>query len=242
MSDNRFGDSNERGGSATRTPDDPLADFVDIIGDETVENFEDVLAADPEDVFSKVIPMPGIGIDLTDPLDSSEVGAVESMLEELVAQLLEAKTMPLSQNVLVNKAAFITNLQRILSLLPDELRAARWMIREQAAFVARTTEKSKEILAQTNHKAHAIMENARHQADLMVSQSNIVAEAVEEANILVRNAEGEGRRIRLQAEDYGEDRLVQLEHLFGNLMRQVRDTRAEFHQARPPAGEVPILD
>lgn len=242
MSDNRFGDTTERGGSTTRTPDDPLADFVDIIGDETVETFEEVLAADPDDVFSKVIPMPGIGIDLTDPLDSSEVGAVESMLEELIAQLLEAKTMPLSQNVLVNKAAFIANLERILSLLPDELRAARWMIREQQAFMARTTEKSKDILAQTNHKAHAIMENARHQADLMVSQSNIVAEAVEEANILVRNAEGEGRRIRLQAEDYGEDRLVQLEHLFGNLMRQVRDTRAEFHQARPPAGDVPILD
>ncbi len=242
MSDNDFGDFNKPGGQGTRT-DDPLGDFVDIIGDETTEDFLDLSTMESEDVFSKVIPMPGVGADLaSDPLDSAEVGAIESMLEELIAQLLEAKTMPLSQNVLVNKAAFITNLERILSLFPDELRAARWMIREREAFVARTNEKSKDIMTQTNQKAHAIMENARHQADLMVSQSNIVAEAVEEANILVRNAEGEGRRIRLQAEDYSEDRLVQLEHLFGNLVRQVRETRSEFHQARPAAGDVPILD
>ncbi len=243
MSDNEFGGFDLPAGSGTRTSEDPLADFVDIIGDEK-DDFIDLAAVESDDdVFSKVIPMPGVGGDLaSDPLDSAEVGAIESMLEELIAQLLEAKTMPLSQNVLVNKAAFITNLERILSLLPEEVRAARWMIREQEAFVARANEKSKEIMSQTNQKAHAIMENARHQADLMVSQSNIVAEAVEEANILVRNAEGEGRRIRLQAEDYSEDRLVQLEHLFGNLVRQVRETRSEFHQARPAAGDVPILD
>lgn len=242
MSDDNFGDFNKPGGQGTRT-NDPLGDFVDIIGDETTEDFLDLSTMESDDVFSKVIPMPGVGVDLaSDPLDSAEVGAIETMLEELIAQLLEAKTMPLSQNVLVNKAAFITNLERILSLFPDELRAARWMIREREAFVLRTNEKSKDIMTQTNQKAHAIMENARHQADLMVSQSNIVAEAVEEANILVRNAEGEGRRIRLQAEDYSEDRLVQLEHLFGNLVRQVRETRSEFHQARPAAGDVPILD
>ena len=242
---NRFA---ERAGQATPDEGDPLADFVDIIGEEQaiepLEDFEDVLATEAaEDVFSKVVPMPGVPSEpVDDPLDTAQVGTIESMLEELIAQMQEAKTVPLSQNVLVDKAAFITNLERIRSLLPEELRAARWMIREQAAYVSRTNEKSKEILDRTNQSAHSVLGDARSRADELVSQSNIVAEAVEEANILVRNAEGESRSIRLQAEDYSEDRLVQLEHLFGNLLRQVRDTRSEFHQARPAGTEAPILE
>lgn len=242
---NPFTDS---AGGARGQDGDPLADFVDIIGDEQVieplEDFEDVLATDEaEDVFSKVVTMPGVPSEpVDDPLDTAQVGTIETMLEELIAQMHEAKTVPLSQNVLVDKAAFITNLERIRSLLPEELRAARWMIREQTAYVSRTNEKSKEILDRASQSAHAVLSDARTAADEMVSQSSIVSEAVEEANILVRNAEAEGRTVRLQAEDYSEDRLLQLEHLFGNLLRQVRDTRSEFHQARPAGAEAPILE
>lgn len=228
-------------------PEDPLADFVDIVGDigadDAMEDFSDVLAEESDDVFANVVSMPGIGAEpVDDPLDTAAVGSIESMLEELIAQMHEAKTVPLSQNVLVDKAAFISNLERIRALLPEELKAARWMIREQAAFVGRTNEKSKEIMARTNESTKELVERARDEADQMVSQSNIVAEAVEEANILVRNAEAESRRIRLEAEDYSEERMVQLEHLFGNLLRQVRDTRSEFHEARPAPSEAPILE
>ena len=73
---------------------------------------------------------------------------------------------------------------------PDELRAARWMVREREAFIARTNEKAREIV-----------DRARKEAEELVSESHIVAEAVEEANILVRRAEGEARRLRLETED-----------------------------------------
>lgn len=228
-----------------RPDHDPLADFKDIISDEgdPLEEFEDVLANAPDDVFSKVVQFPGAKPEaVDDPLDTTDVGTIESMLEELIAQLHEAKTVPLSHNVLVDKNAFITNLERMRSLLPEELKAARWMIREQAAFMGRTNEKATGLTTRAQQSARETLDEARQQADAMVSQSSIVAEAVEEANILVRNAEAESRRIRLEAEDYSEDRLVQLEHLFGNLVRQVRETRSEFHQARPEGAEAPILD
>jgi hypothetical protein len=73
----------------------------------------------------------------------------------------------------------------------------------------------------------------------MVSESRILAEAVEEANVLVRNAEGDARRIRLEAEDLADDRLQQLEVLFRNLLGQVISARSQYHEARPAPPPVP---
>ena len=95
------------------------------------------------------------------------------------------------------------------------------------------------FIARTNEKAKSVMDRAGLRAKELVSESNIIAEAVEEANVLTRRAEGEARRIRLEAEDMAEDRLEQLEVLFTNLLKQVREARHEFHQARPAPPPVP---
>jgi hypothetical protein len=157
------------------------------------------------------------------------VGELQDMVDDMIAQLEAAKSMPLSANVLVDREAFLEMLYRLRSELPDELRAARWMVREREAFISRTNEKSREIV-----------DNARTEADALVAESNIVAEAVEEANILVRRAEGESRRLRLEAEDEIERKLQKMEHLLTELTAQVQNSRAEFHQARPRPPEVPI--
>ncbi len=62
---------------------------------------------------------------------------------------------------------------------------------------------------------------------------------MEEANALVRRAEGEARKIRLENEDFAHQRLEYLETLFGKLIAQVQQAKAEFHQARPPEPPVP---
>jgi hypothetical protein len=130
--------------------------------------------------------------------------------------------------VRVEREEFLAMLEQLKAMLPEELRAARWMVREREAFIART-----------NEKARAIMDRTSARAREMVSESNIIAEAVEEANVLTRRAEGEARRIRLEAEDLAEDRLEQLEVLFTNLLKQVREARHVFHQARPAPPPVP---
>jgi 5-methylthioribose kinase len=137
--------------------------------------------------------------------------------------------MPLSSNALVDREVFLTKLETLRASLPDELRAARWMVREREAFISRTNEKAREII-----------DRARQEADALVSDTNIVAEAVEEANILVRRAEGDARRLRLETEDDIERKLQRMEHLLVELTSQVQRSRAEFHQARPKPPEVPL--
>lgn len=176
---------------------------------------------------------PEIMIDATDPAEPAasqpELEDILDIVDDLIVHLHEAKTMPLSSNALVDRELFLTKLETLRASLPDDLRAARWMVREREAFISRTNEKAREIV-----------DKAREEADALVADSNIVKEAVEEANILVRRAEGDARRLRLEAEDDVERKLQKMEHLLGELTTRVQDARAEFHQARPKPPEVPI--
>ena len=158
-----------------------------------------------------------------EPIDILEI------VDDLIVNLHEAKTMPLGSNALVDRNQFLDLLERLRASLPDELRAARWMVREREAFISRTNEKARELVDQ-----------ARSEADLLVSDSNIVAEAVEEANILVRRAEGEARKLRLETEDEIEKKLQRVETILVDVMLGVQTARDELHQARPRPPEVPI--
>ena len=158
-----------------------------------------------------------------------ETEDILDIVDDLIVHLHEAKMMPLSSNALVDRDVFLTKLETLRASLPDELRAARWMVREREAFISRTNEKAREII-----------DKARQEADILVSESNVVAEAVEEANILVRRAEGDVRRLRLESEDDIERNLQKLEHLLVELTSRVQGSRAEFHQARPKPPDVPV--
>lgn len=176
---------------------------------------------------------PEVIVDMIDQVDgptaTTEVDDILDIVDDLIVRLHEAKAMPLSSNALVDREVFLSKLENLRASLPDELRAARWMVREREAFIQRTNEKARDII-----------DEAREEADTLVSDSNIVREAVEEANILVRRAEGDARRLRLEAEDDVEQQLQRLEHLLVDLTSRVQGTRSEFHQARPRAPEVPF--
>lgn len=177
-----------------------------------------------QDIHTEIDPQ--VVVDATGRPEQADI---LDIVDDLIVHLHEAKAMPLSSNVLVDREAFLDRLERLRAILPDELRAARWMVREREAFVARTNEKAREII-----------DKARAEADELISDSNIVAEAVEEANILVRRAEGDARRLRLETEDEIEKKLQGVESILADVMNQIHDAREELHQARPKAPEVPV--
>ncbi|MEN8239373.1 MAG: hypothetical protein ABFR53_09250 [Actinomycetota bacterium] len=158
-------------------------------------------------------------------------GRIAELLEDLITEIEEARAVPLSNNVMVNQEEFLDQLHNAAEELPEEIRAARWMVRERESYIARTNEKAREVIAKAQE------ESAR-----LVSQNFVVQEAVEEANTLVRNAENEARRIRLESEDYAERHLAEAESVLGELYRYVTEARAELHKSLPPADAPPILE
>lgn len=158
-------------------------------------------------------------------------GQIAELLEDLITEVEQARAVPLSNNVMINQEEFLDQLHNAAQELPEEIRAARWMVRERESYIARTNEKAREVITKAQE------ESAR-----LVSQNYVVQEAVEEANTLVRNAESEARRIRLEAEDYAERHLAEAETVLGELYRYVTEARAELHKALPPAEAPPTLE
>ena len=158
-------------------------------------------------------------------------GQIAELLEDLISEIEQARAVPLSNNVMVNQEEFLDQLHAAAEELPEEIRAARWMVRERESYIARTNEKAREVL-----------NKAQEESARLVSQNFVVQEAVEEANTLVRNAENEARRIRLEAEDYAERHLAEAETVLGELYRYVTEARAELHKALPPAEAPPVLE
>ncbi|HAX81378.1 MAG TPA: hypothetical protein DCY40_02280 [Actinobacteria bacterium] len=161
--------------------------------------------------------------------ESTQVPATTGELLELVDEMIiaveGARTVPLSGNVMMDRERLLDMLYRLRDDLPEEMRAARWMVRERETFVARTNEKAREML-----------ERAKEHSDELVSESYIVKEAVDEANALVRHAEADATRIRLEAEDYSEQAFESTETVLTDLLGQVRKFRAELHQSRERTG------
>ena len=120
-------------------------------------------------------PIPGHVLDLVEQSQADTRAA----LDQLILEVETAKNVPLSNSVMLPREEFIERMRAIRSTvdrllgeavegLPEELRAARWMVREREAYIART-----------NEKAKAAMDRANARAKELVSESNIIAEAVE---------------------------------------------------------------
>jgi cell division septum initiation protein DivIVA len=154
---------------------------------------------------------------------------VFELIESLIAEVQEAKSVPLSGNVIMDREVLIDQLQKLQVILPDELRAARWMVREREAFIARTNEKARDVL-----------DKAQTESRRLVGDTYVLGEAVEEANLLVRRAEGDARRMRLESEDDIDSHLSRVETLLTELLGRVHYARDEFHKARPKPPEPPI--
>lgn len=184
---------------------------------------------------------PAIPGALLDMVEQARFDVVQ-VIDALISEVEESRTMPLSNSVVVGKDDFLGQLQgakanliadlgRVLEDLPEELRAARWMVRERESYVSRTNEKAREVISK-----------AKARSDELMSESYIVEEAVAEANALIRNAENEARRIRLEAEDRAERRLADAETILGDLIEDVRSARSQLHESLPAPPEVPVPD
>jgi hypothetical protein len=141
-------------------------------------------------------------------------------LETLLLQLREmvdsARTMPMSASVLVNREEALETLDDALRALPEELRHARWLLKER-----------EEYLGQARRDAEDIVEAARVQAERMVERAEVVREARRVAQQVISHAESDSRRMRHEAEDYIDQKLASFEVVLDRTMQTVQRGREQ---------------
>ena len=136
------------------------------------------------------------------PLDSltHHSPATESLVIEAIELVDAARPMPLSTNSMINREDLLDVLQQALDLLPEELRAARWLLREREEYLERVRLEGEEILS-----------IARSQAERMVERTEVAKAAEHRAQRLIADTEAEARRMRRETEDFCDARLASLE-------------------------------
>jgi hypothetical protein len=143
------------------------------------------------------------------------VGDAEQLLRRAIDVIANAPTMPLSSSPRIDRDEIIELLDEALHRLPEEMRQARWMIKERQEFVNKTRREADELL-----------EAARVQAERMVQRTEVVRAAEARARQLNEAAESDARRLRHETEDFLDQRLASFEILLDKLNKTVHAGRA----------------
>ena len=135
----------------------------------------------------------------------------ETLLRRVVDIIGGTRTLPLSSSVkLDNKEEVLELLDEAIQRFPDEVKQARWMLKERDEFLAKTQREGDDIL-----------QAARLAAERMVQRTEIVREAQHTARRLVEQARDEARQLRLEAEDYCDQKLAAFEIVLERTIKTV---------------------
>ena len=139
---------------------------------------------------------------------------IDQLLLELRDIVEHARTMPMSASVLVNREEVLELVDEILAAFPEELRQARWLLKERDDF-----------LVQAHREADDILASARIQVERMVERTEIVREARRVAQRTVDDADAQARRMRLECEDYVDHKLGEFEVVLDRTLQAVHQGR-----------------
>jgi len=121
-------------------------------------------------------------------------------LQKLEEMVREAKSMPLSSSALLNRDEVLSMLKEMQEALPEEIKQARWVVRDR-----------EELLAKARHEAERIVEQAREDQLRMARKEELVQRAMEEADRIRAEAEQQAAEARAEAESYIDSKLAQFE-------------------------------
>jgi hypothetical protein len=152
---------------------------------------------------------------------------VEHMLRRLHELVASARPMPLSTSVMVNRDEVLDLLDETMERLPDELRAARWLLKEREEFLAKVKREGEDILDQ-----------ARTRAERMVQRTEVVKSSEARARKIIDAANDEAAQLKNEVEDFCDQKLASFEIVLERTMKLVGAGRQKL-QGSLATGEIP---
>ena len=167
------------------------------------------------------------------------------VLAQLEAMITQARSLPMSALVLVNKAEAISLLESARAAMPSDIRTANQIVAGANAVIERAQEESQLISQKANSASERIQAEAHARAEELVNQERIVVMAKERAEQIVQTATAKAEELAEGSDRYCETKLVELEEILGKMMeqsaagRQVLSQRPKFDPAQATPREEP---
>jgi cell division septum initiation protein DivIVA len=143
------------------------------------------------------------------------VADLATRIEQLEEMVTQAKAMPLSSSVLLNREELLDAIKDMRELLPEEIKQAKWVVKDR-----------EELLAKGRERAEQMIEDGRKEQERLVGEQAVTEAAEDEARRIIADAEGQAHRVRREADDYVDSKLEQMESVLrrsAESMNQARD-------------------
>ena len=106
------------------------------------------------------------------------------LIDKLDDLVHNAKTIPLSDSVRVDKEEIYDILDQMRATIPEEIKQARWIVKER-----------QEMLAEAKKEAERIIKEARERQERLVGEEEVTKQAERAAEDIVEDARAREREI-----------------------------------------------
>src|SRR5688500_2375381 len=146
------------------------------------------------------------------------------LIDKLDDLVHNAKQDPLTDDVRVDKEAIYDILDQMRATIPEEIKQARWIVKER-----------QEMLAEAKREAERIVKEARAGQTQLGSQQEVTRQDERVAEESIEDPRAREREIRLGAEDYADEILNTLEVNLSKFLAAVQRGRERLQGRDEPA-------
>ncbi|MBO1335908.1 ATP synthase F0 subunit B [Streptomyces sp. VRA16 Mangrove soil] len=156
---------------------------------------------------------------------------VQKKLDEIVAAVGNARSMPMSASCVVNRADLLSMLEEVRQALPGSLAQAQELIggREQ-------------MVEQARAEAERIIETAHAERGTLISDTEIARRSQNEADRILAEARQEAEEVRAEADDYVDSKLANFEVVLTKTLGSVGRGREKLLGTGPGVDEQGYVD
>ncbi|MFG2132009.1 cell division initiation protein [Streptomyces sp. NPDC048751] len=125
---------------------------------------------------------------------------VQKKLDEIVAAVSGARSMPMSASCVVNRADLLSMLEEVRAALPDSLAQAQELIGDR-----------EQMVEQARQEAERIIETAHAERGSLISDTEVARRSQAEADRILAEARKEAEEVRAEADEYVDSKLANFE-------------------------------
>ncbi|MDD2457466.1 MAG: ATPase [Eubacteriales bacterium] len=141
---------------------------------------------------------------------------IESLLERLESLVISARSVPFSDNCMVDREEMLVLITMIRDELPGELKQAKWLL-----------EQNRQLIAEARKEAEAIMRDAEARMSRMIDEHEITQKARLQAADLLEKSNQAAQKIRSGSMDYARKRLSEIEEQLGTMLAMVQRNKKD---------------
>jgi cell division septum initiation protein DivIVA len=135
---------------------------------------------------------------------------LQYLIDRLETMVTGAKRVPISNRLMLDEQELADLIDQMRTVLPEEVRAARKVLRERDS-----------IIAEAQQQADDVLKTAHEQAEMLLDEQGLLAEAQARANQFMEEIERDAQERIQGADDYARQVLTQLQAQLGRHLKTI---------------------